>query len=215
MRKSIQLKIAVLVIAAAALPLASRAESLAVRNCTWCHGGAAQGYGTAPRLAGQRAAYIERQLASFREHTRDAPFSRQYMWAAAGNLSRATMRRLAEYFSSLTPRSAADGDRALVAAGRSIYQLGVPDANIVACVACHGPDAEGVRDIPRLGGLAYSYLERRLEQWKQGYHSALARPMPDIASRLAPHQIEALASYLSFIKYSKPPNAQATAFGGN
>ena len=47
----------------------------------------------------------------------------------------------------------------------------IPEANIVSCYACHGPNAEGVRDIPRLGGLAYFYLKGRLEQWGQGYHS--------------------------------------------
>ena len=76
----------------------------------------------------------------------------------------------------------------------------MPDDNIVACVVCHGPNAEGVAQIPRLGGLAYTYLKRRLEQWGQGYHAAAGPPMPDISSRLSPQQVEALASYLSFIK---------------
>jgi cytochrome c553 len=186
-------------VCAVALPHASHAESLAVRNCTWCHGGSAQGYAPAPRLAGQRAAYIENQLVSFREHTRDAPFSKLYMWGAAAHLSRQKVRDLALYFSSLFPQAADDGDKNLVASGRSIYQLGLPDSNIVACVACHGPNAEGIGDIPRLGGLAYSYVKGRLEQWKAGYHGAMPRPMPDIASRLNSDQIEALASYLSYI----------------
>jgi cytochrome c553 len=41
---------------------------------------------------------------------------------------------------------------------------GMPEANIASCYACHDPNGEGVRDIPRLGGLAYSYLKARLEQ---------------------------------------------------
>jgi hypothetical protein len=41
----------------------------------------------------------------------------------------------------------------------------VPEANIVSCYAYHGPNAEGVRGILRLGGLSYSYLNGRLEQW--------------------------------------------------
>ena len=88
----------------------------------------------------------------------------------------------------------------LTALGRTIYQEGMPDANIVACVVCHGPNAEGVREIPRLGGLAYSYLKRRLAQWGQGYSAGTPPPMPDIAGKLSPNQVEALASYLSFIK---------------
>jgi cytochrome c553 len=179
---------------------AGRAENAAVRNCTWCHGGAAQGYTPAPRLAGQRYQYLENQLVDFHAHTRDNPLSRQYMWGAAANLTPQSMRDLSMYFAALPPQAARDGNWASVALGRTIYQEGMPDDNIVACVVCHGPNAEGIAQIPRLGGLQYTYLKRRLEQWGQGYHAAAGPPMPDISSRLSRQQIEALASYLSFIK---------------
>jgi cytochrome c553 len=199
--KYIRSKIAILAVICSAVPsLAGHTESLAVRNCNWCHGGSAQGYAPAPRLAGQRPRYIWNQLRSFHRRLRDNPFSKQYMWAAAEYLSPWTARRLATYFSTLRPKAANDGDRELAAFGRTIYQEGLPDSNIVACVACHAPNAEGVREIPRLGGLAYAYLKRRLEQWGEGYDEAAGPPMPHIASKLSPHQIEALASYLSFIK---------------
>ena len=189
-----------LAIAASALaPGATQAETAAIRNCTWCHGGNAQGYATAPRLAGQRPLYIENQLAAFGNHSRDNPFSKLYMWAAAKYLSRERVHDLALYFASIPPRTAADGDRELAATGETIYQQGMPDANIVACVVCHGPNAEGIRQIPRLGGLSYSYLKRRLEQWGQGYHAAVGPPMPSISGKLSTGQIEALASYLSFL----------------
>lgn len=122
------------------------------------------------------------------------------MWGAAANLGPQTIRDLALYFSHLPRRPANDGDRGLVARGEAIYQQGMPNANVVACVACHGPNAEGVGEIPRLGGLAYTYLKRRLEQWGEGYQGALQRPMPHIAGNLSRDQIEELASYLSFAK---------------
>jgi len=34
----------------------------------------------------------------------------------------------------------------------------------------------------------------------EGYHAAAQPPMPRIASKLAPNEIEALASYLSFVE---------------
>jgi hypothetical protein len=43
-------------------------------------------------------------------------------------------------------RAADDGNRELVARGEAIYQRGIPEANIAACVACHGPNAEGISD---------------------------------------------------------------------
>ena len=188
------------VLCSALFAATGHAENLAVRNCTWCHGGSANGYSPAPALAGQRPQYVEKQLANFRAHTRDNPFARQYMWGAARNLDAPSVRNLATYFASLPPRAASDGVPNLVALGRTIYQEGMPDANIVACVVCHGPNAEGIREIPRLGGLDYSYLKRRLEQWSQGYHAAAGPPMISISSKLSSDQMEALASYLSFVR---------------
>lgn len=200
--KRIGLKIAILaVFAAAASNVSSRAgESAAVRNCTWCHGTGAQGYTVAPRLAGQRPQYIMSQIRSFREHSRNNPFSKQYMWSAVAALDPHTARDLANYFATIRPKPANDGDSTLASRGRTIYMDGIPEANIVSCYACHGPNAEGVRDIPRLGGLSYSYLKDRLEQWGQGYHSTPGSPMPMVATHLGPEEVEALTSYLSFVK---------------
>lgn len=195
------LKAAALIICLSVAP-ASAGEfgNVNLRNCTWCHGPSAQGYAPAPRLAGQRSQYIMNQLRRFRAHRRDNPFSKMYMWPAAANVGPQAARSLANYLSTLAPEPADDGSRELVATGRKIYQEGVPNSNVAACVACHGPNAQGVREIPRLGGLSYSYLQMRLEQWGEGYDSAAMHPMPHVASKLSRHQIVALASYLSFVK---------------
>jgi cytochrome c553 len=197
--KRIGLKIALVAIVASVVPAAAW-DGVNVENCTWCHGTSGQGYMVAPRLAGQRPAYLISQLRDFRAHTRDNPFSRQYMWNAAAFVSPQAAHELADYFASIQPRSADDGDRALVAAGSEIYRNGIPEANIAACYACHGPNGTGIGAIPRLGGLSYSYLKARLEQWGEGYHSGIGTPMPIVARQLGPNQIAALASYLSFVK---------------
>jgi cytochrome c553 len=200
--KRIGLEIAILAILASTVSTVSSwaGESAAVRNCTWCHGAGAQGYTVAPRLAGQRPQYIMSQITSFREHARNNPFSRQYMWGAVAALDPRTARDLANYFATIPPKPANDGDDTLASRGRTIFMDGIPEANIVSCYACHGPNAEGVRDIPRLGGLAYFYIKGRLEQWGQGYHSTPGSPMPMVASHLGPDEVEALTSYLSFVK---------------
>ena len=122
------------------------------------------------------------------------------MWGAVAALSPYAARDLANYFATIAPKPANDGDRALAARGRTIYLDGIPEANIVSCYACHGPNAEGTRDIPRLGGLAYFYIKGRLKHWQEGYHSSPGSPMPMVAGHLGPDEIEALASYLSFVK---------------
>jgi cytochrome c553 len=201
MMKSVLAKTAVAALIASVLPvLAGATEPASVRNCTWCHGASAQGYAPAPRLAGQRPQYTESQLLSFIKHTRDNPFSKQYMWGAVANLSPSTMHYLAVYFSQETPKAANDGDKELAASGKALFEDGNTAANTVSCAVCHGPNAEGIRDIPRLAGLSYYYLKRKLAQWGEGYHAVAKAPMPGIASKLSSNEIEALASYLSFVK---------------
>src|ERR1700688_162943 len=192
-------KMAILVMSVAAGAPLIAGETVPVHNCTWCHGTGAQGFTTAPRLAGQRYQYLLNQLLDFSRHTRDNPLSKQYMWGAVANLSPQAARDLAMYFSTLPPKAADDADGELAARGKEIYELGIAVSNVAACVVCHGPRAEGVRQIPRLGGLTYSYLKKRLDQWGEGFH-ATADLMPQIASSLSADEIEALASYLSFIK---------------
>jgi cytochrome c553 len=195
--KRSHIKVAVLAISlATAGPLL--ADDLPVRNCTWCHGASAQGVSMAPRLAGQRADYLANELEAFATHKRDEFLSTKYMWYATAHLDPSTARNLAEYFSALPPESAKDGDSALAAEGRILFESGVPNENIAACQACHGPEAQGVREIPRLSGLSYSYLKRRLEDWSQGRDS-WGTSMPKVARSLSPSQITALASYLSFV----------------
>ena len=196
--KRFQMKMAVLALSlAAAGPLL--AEDLPVHDCTWCHGTSAQGYSKAPRLAGQRADYLANQLQAFAAHKRDEFLSTKYMWFAAAHLDPTTERNLAEYFSALPPEAAKDGDKELAAEGKSIFENGIPNENVAACQACHGPQAQGVREIPRLGGLSYSYLTRRLEAWNDG-HDAWGTPMPKVGRSLSPARIAALASYLSFVQ---------------
>ena len=134
-----------------------------------------------------------------RPHARQSIFKTVYV-GRGGKSQCADRARFGIIFLDAAPRAANDGDRELTGIGKTIYQEGKPEANIVACVVCHGPNAEGVSQIPRLGGLAYTYLKRRLEQWAEGYHAAAGPPMPDIAGKLSPDQIEAVASYLSFTK---------------
>lgn len=181
-------------------PTGGLGENFANTNCTWCHGPSSQGFSSAPRLAGQHPQYLENQLLGFQNHTRDNPFSKQYMWPAVARISPETAHELAAYFSSLEPKPANDGQTALVERGHEIYRNGIPDANIPSCVACHGPQGQGIGPLPRLGGQSYSYLKRKLEQWGEGYHQAAMPPMPEVASKLSPNDIDALASYLSFVR---------------
>jgi cytochrome c553 len=178
---------------------ASFGERFANRNCAWCHGSSLQGYTSAPRLAGQTRQYLQKQFAGFANHTRDNPLSKQFMWGAPVHLSPFAARELASYLASIPPEPARDGDASHAERGRALYVAGNQAANIPACGACHGPQAQGAGAVPRLAGLSYFYLKRKLEQWAQGYHAAAGPPMPGIATEMSKNDVAALASYLSFL----------------
>ncbi len=177
----------------------SPGQVLSDNNCTWCHGPSLQGYTTAPRLAGQRAEYVVNQILNFKAHSRDNPLSKQVMWGAANTVTPEAAHEISDYFSGLHAEPANDGNRSTVETGAALYREGSAGSNIPSCAICHGPDGQGVGAIPRLGGLSYRYLKRKLEQWNEGYHAAALAPMPAVSSSLSATEIDAISSYLSFV----------------
>ena len=170
-----------------------------VRNCAFCHGDAnLQGRAIAPRLAGQHQEYVVLELEEFRSRSRNSPFSTRHMGPAARQILPENDCELGAYISTLPPVARSDGNPDLVAQGEEIFMHGVAADNLPACQFCHGPEAQGIGRFPRLGGQSYYYLKRRLEDWNQGFE-AIAPHMPGIASLLKPDEIEAVASYLSFV----------------
>ncbi len=206
--KLLTLKLAVAAIVASTLSamacegdLVCAGQQLA-RNCIMCHGPDLQGYFVAPRLAGQKPQYVVNQLHDFLAHKRDNPYSQLYMWRASAKLISIDpqgIEAVAAFFSTLEPKAAADGHLELAPIGQNLFSGGEPSENIPACAVCHGPNGVGSRNIPRIGGLSYYYVKRRLEKWGEGYHASATYPMPKIATNLPADKIEALASYLSFI----------------
>jgi len=81
----------------------------------------------------------------------------------------------------------------------------VPDANIAACAACHGPQASGTGQIPRLAGQLYPYVIKELMNWgkERGQNPTVpdtSAIMSPVAHSLSRSQIEAVAAYVSYLK---------------
>jgi cytochrome c553 len=113
-----------------------------VEYCKDCHGLSGQGYRgylTMPRLAGQQPEYIESQLRNFAERSRDKDIF--INMARVHGLSPEMRSAVAAHFRGLDPPPVGGGPRNLAATGQKIFQEGLPEANIPACSACHGPDA--------------------------------------------------------------------------
>jgi cytochrome c553 len=137
-----------------------------VQVCSSCHGFGGKSISpTFPRLAGQRADYIEAQLEAFRDHTRADPHAHTYMWGMAAHLSDPLIHGLAAYYAAQTPAQGRPGDPAQVAAGKKIFQAGISDRQVPPCQTCHGEHAEGMAAFPRLAGQHREYLVEQLQNF--------------------------------------------------
>jgi cytochrome c553 len=172
--------------------------------CKTCHGLSGEGYHgyfAMPRLAGQQPKYIENQLQAFIERRR----TNRVMFNVAHSLNPSMLTALADHFHDLHPAPLGDGPRRLVASGKTIYEEGIPEANVAACFACHGLEARGQDEIPRLAGQLFPYVVEELAHWGkergQGARNAdTSAIMAPTAHNLTQSQIEAVAAYVSHLK---------------
>jgi cytochrome c553 len=169
--------------------------------CKTCHGIEGQGFRGSfpmPRLAGQQPEYIENQLKAFIEHRRSNPV----MFNVAHALSPAMLTALTTKFKNLNPKPLGGSPKELVPEGKEIYEQGVPSVNIPPCASCHGPEAKGDGQFPRLAGQLYDYVTRKLTNWEKERGQNKANPdtsaiMQPIAHDLTEAQIKAVAAYVS------------------
>ena len=73
---------------------------------------------------------------------------------------------------------------------------------VPACASCHGTDAKGDGQFPRLAGQLYDYVTRNLTNWEKEHSQDKANldtsaTMRAIARDLSESQIKAVAAYVS------------------
>jgi cytochrome c553 len=175
-----------------------------IAYCENCHGASAQGfhgYYPIPRLAGQQPEYLKNQLQAFVEHRR----TNNIMFNVAHVLTPAMLDALATSFHDLNPKPLGGGSAALVPEGKKIYQEGVPTADVPPCASCHGPEAKGDGEFPRLAGQLSGYVVNKLTNWTKERGQDPAKPdtsaiMQPIAHSLTEQQVKAVAAYLSYVE---------------
>ena len=167
--------------------------------CKTCHGLSGQGYRgyfPMPRLAGQQPKYLENQLRAFFERKRLNPV----MSNVAHVLSPSMVTALAVHFKDLNPNPLGGAPKEPLAMGKTIYEMGIPEANVAACSACHGPEAKGQEEIPRLAGQLFPYTVKQLTGWGKERGESLAAIMVPTTHNLTQSQIAAVAAYISYMK---------------
>ena len=172
--------------------------------CKTCHGLSGQGYRgyyPMPRLAGQQPKYIENQLRAFIERRRMNPV----MFNVAHALSPSMVAALTTYFQDLNPNPIGGAPKDHLALGRTIFEQGLPESNVPACSACHGPEAKGQNEIPRLAGQLFPYTVKALTNWSKergqgGAKDDTSAIMVPTTHNLTQSQVVAIAAYLSYLK---------------
>ena len=171
------------------------AETVAITVCGTCHG--TRGNNTNPKfplLAGQNANYLTAQLKAFHSQTRGDPDAIGYMWGMASELDDGTMSALAAYYASQRPDVSVAASPATVARGREIYEHGVPAQGVPACSTCHGADAHGMADFPRLAGQHSQYILKQLSSFQSSMRNVAV--MHGVAQNLQLQEMQAVATYL-------------------
>jgi cytochrome c553 len=172
------------------------AMDLIRKECSTCHGPRGVSVApTFPNLAGQQPAYLEAQLKAFRDRSRADPHAQAFMWGMAAQLTDATISEIAKYFSAQPPAPGRPADPAEVAAGKKIFEEGIPAQQVPACRSCHGEKAQGNGPFPRLAGQHRSYLERQLAAFISNVRAN--EIMHENSKNLTALQISQLAAFLS------------------
>lgn len=167
------------------------------QNCQECHGnfGVSPSAAT-PKLAGQYADYLIKQLQDFQSGER----RHAVMNAMAQGLSEDDMADIAAYFAS-NPVMHGESHPPQHAA-QELFQHGDAKRNVLPCQSCHGVRGQGkfapTECYPVLGGQHAIYLREQLINWRSGARrNSPSGVMNVIAQSLSNDEIEALATYLS------------------
>ena len=190
-------------------------------NCASCHGEDGNSMAsTFPKLAGQHANYLVKQLKAFKSNDRNGPM----MGALAGGLDEEAMEDIAAYYASkktsenqlpIMDDDDEDDDSeeagedksaeldSLLALGNNLYRSGNHKSNVSACLACHGPSGKGNKQasFPALGGQHADYLIKSLNDYKNGSRSKdTDNIMHMIAKKMTDKEIKAVSYHISMKK---------------
>jgi len=155
-----------------------------------------------PRLAGQHAAYIEKQLHNFKQKTgaKEPERNNAIMLGFASMLSDEDVRNVAAYYESQKSATSGVKRKEMVALGEKIYRSGAPEKGLPACSGCHSPNAAGIpAQYPRLAGQHPEYTEAQLNGFRLGSRKNSAQMMT-IASKMSETEVAAVAEYIASIR---------------
>ncbi len=165
--------------------------------CVACHG--TDGNSTNPewpKIAGQHAWYTAKQL---RDLKAQESRSNAVMTGIVAALSDDDMNNLAAYFATQSSTGAFITEEQRTA-GERIYRGGNHDTKVPACAGCHAINGAGDPNggFPSLAGQHAKYIVMQLNAFRNQTRSNDRNAMMrDIAARMTPQEMQAVADYIS------------------
>lgn len=170
------------------------------RPCTACHGPSGAGTldGGVPRIAGQHAGVLAKQLVDYR-HDRRWDLRMEHFADRHHLVDGQAIADIAAYINQLEVRAAPGvGTGELLEHGARLYAQ--------ACQSCHGSAGEGnaKRLIPQIAGQHYEYLIRQIYDAVDGRRPNFSATHVRLLARLQREDIVGLADYLSRLPIGSP-----------
>ena len=172
------------------------AGKLKSSQCAACHGADGNSVNPEwPKLAGQHAGYLVKQLSYFEKGERE----NATMKPMASVLDAQGREDVAAYYASQSVKTGT-ADPELVALGEKIYRSGNAESGVAPCMGCHGPNGAGnpAALYPALRGQHAKYTELQLHGFAEGkrVNENAKKMMQILASRMTNREIRAVASYI-------------------
>jgi cytochrome c553 len=183
--------------------IAAQGVAAGAPACAQCHAynGASDGSGAFPRITGQSAYYLAKQLRDYVSGVR----TNAVMTPIAKALSSADVTDVAAYYASVSAPflPLKNAKPMLVKRGEQLATVGDAAKDLQSCNNCHGPGGAGEPPaIPYLGGQYARYTAFQLTMWKRGFRKNSPDSMADVAKRLNDQEIAAVAAYFQQVDAS-------------
>lgn len=174
--------------------------------CMACHGADGNSaMGTFPKLAGQNAKYLFKQMQDVKSGSRSIAM----MTGMLSAFSDQDLQDIAAYYAA-QEGTVGTAKPDLVEKGESIYRAGISAKSVAACTACHAPQGEGnsLAGFPKLSGQHADYIVAQLKAFRLGAdqpekgrtNDGESRMMRDVAAGMSDLDIESVASYIQGLR---------------
>ena len=182
-----------------------KGQQIASGVCVACHNADGNSIiSTNPKLAGQGAEYLYKQLRNFKSiDGKPAERPNAVMGGMVMTLSSdEDMRNVASWFAAQTQKGGQAKNKDTVELGQKLYRGGDLTKGLPACAGCHGPAGAGIpAQYPRIGGQHADYLDAQLKTFRSGERANDPNKMMRlVAIKMTDAEIKAVADYIAGLR---------------